>query len=142
MQNFMPWHGLAGGILIGLAAGFYLLSVGRIAGITGILEGALKPASSSFMLNLSFLVGLPLGALLIWLLAPQLFPRISVEGGTLTLVAAGLPVGFGSRIGSGCTSGHGVCGLPRFSVRSLVATLTFMGTAAATVFVVRHVVGG
>lgn len=141
MHDFMPWHGLAGGILIGLAAGLYLLSVGRIAGITGILEGALKPATATFMLNLSFLVGLPLGAMLIWLLAPQLLPRISFSGGTLTILAAGLLVGFGSRIGSGCTSGHGVCGLPRFSVRSLAATLTFMATAAATVFVIRHVVG-
>ncbi len=142
MQNFMPWHGLAGGALIGLAAGFYLLSVGRMAGISGILEGALKPASPSFMLELSFLVGLPIGATLVWLLAPQLLPQISLGGGTVTIVAAGLLVGFGSRIGSGCTSGHGVCGLPRFSVRSLAATLTFMATAAVTVFVVRHVVGG
>lgn len=142
MQNFMPWHGLAGGVLIGLAAGFYLLSVGRIAGISGILEGALKPASPGFVLNLSFLIGLPLGAMLIWLLAPQLVPQVSFKGGMATIIAAGLLVGFGSRIGSGCTSGHGVCGLPRFSVRSLAATLTFMATAAVTVFVVRHVVGG
>lgn len=141
MQNFMPWHGLAGGILIGLAAGFYLLSVGRIAGISGILEGALKPKSPGFVLNLSFLVGLPIGALLIWLVVPHIVPRIAFGGGTATLIAAGLLVGFGSRIANGCTSGHGVCGLSRFSMRSLAATLTFMATAAATVFVMRHIVG-
>lgn len=141
MQNFMPWHGLTGGILIGLAAGFYLLSVGRMAGISGILESALKPASTSFILNLSFLVGLPLGALLIWLISPQLVPRNAFSGSTATLIAAGLLVGFGSRIANGCTSGHGVCGLPRFSVRSIAATLTFMATAAATVFIMRHLVG-
>lgn len=141
MQNFMPWHGLAGGILIGLAAGFYLLSVGRIAGISGILQGALKPTSPSFVLNLSFLVGLPIGAMLIWFVVPHIVPRIAFGGGTATLIAAGLLVGFGSRIANGCTSGHGVCGLSRFSLRSLAATLTFMATAAATVFVMRHIVG-
>lgn len=138
MQNFMPWHGLAGGALIGLAAGFYLIAVGRLAGISTILEGALKPASSSFSLNLSFLLGLPLGALVVSMLAPWLVPVASFASNSLLLVAAGLLVGFGARIANGCTSGHGICGLPRLSIRSIAATLTFMATAAAAVFIVRH----
>lgn len=140
MQNFLPWHGLIGGALIGFAAAFYLLVSGRIAGISGILEQALTPASRGFATSLAFVVGLPLGGLLISGLAPGLVPKITIGGGAGMIVAAGLLVGFGSRLGGGCTSGHGVCGLPRLSVRSLVATLTFMGVAAVTVFVVRHVV--
>ncbi len=139
MQNYLPWHGLAGGILIGLAAGFYLLVSGRIAGISGILEEALSPAAHGFALSAAFIVGLPLGGALVALLAPGLVPRIGIGSGTGVLVIAGLLVGLGARLGSGCTSGHGVCGLPRLSLRSIVATATFMVVAAVTVFVVRHV---
>jgi uncharacterized membrane protein YedE/YeeE len=140
MQNFLPWHGLAGSILIGLAAAFYLLVIGRTAGISGILENALAPSSRTFGISLAFLVGLPLGALVVLGLAPGLVPAGTVSGSTGLIVAAGLLVGLGARIGGGCTSGHGVCGLPRLSIRSIVATLTFMATAALTVFIVRHVI--
>lgn len=139
MQNFMPWHGLIGGVLIGLAAGFYLLANGRIAGISGILEQVLRPGHSAFAQSLAFVIGLPLGGLLIAAVAPGLVPQVKLGGGTALILAAGLLVGLGARIGGGCTSGHGVCGLPRFSIRSIVATATFMVVAAATVFVVRHV---
>jgi len=140
MQNFLPWHGLAGGVLIGLAAAFYLLVNGRIAGISGILENALQPSGRNFALSLAFLAGLPLGALVVAGIAPGLVPAGTITGSSLTIVIAGLLVGFGARIGGGCTSGHGVCGLPRLSVRSIVATLTFMATAAITVFIVRHMI--
>ncbi len=139
MQNFLPWHGLIGGVLIGLAASVYLLASGRTAGISGILENALQPARPAFLQALAFLVGLPLGGLVIALLAPNLVPVVKFTGGSILIIAAGLIVGLGARIGGGCTSGHGVCGLPRFSARSIVATLTFMTTAAVTVFLVRHV---
>lgn len=140
MQSFMPWHGLAGGVLIGLAAAFYLLVAGRTAGISGILEDALSPSSPNFLVGVAFVAGLPLGGLLVAAVAPGLVPNVSIGGGSGLIMAAGLLVGFGARIGSGCTSGHGVCGMPRLSIRSIVATLVFMSTAVATVFVVRHVV--
>lgn len=141
MQNFLPWHGLFGGVLIGLAAAFHLVVSGRIAGISGIIEQALTPASPGFAVSLAFLVGLPLGGLLVWGLAPGLVPSISLGGGSTGLiVASGLLVGLGARIGGGCTSGHGVCGLPRLSLRSIVATVTFMAAAGLTVFLARHVI--
>lgn len=138
MENFLPWNGLAGGILIGLAAGLYLLAVGRVAGVSGILENLLRPATPGHSINAAFVVGLPIGGLLVWLLAPGLVPQVSMAGGPAVAIVAGLLVGLGSRIGGGCTSGHGVCGIPRLSIRSIVATGTFMATAAATVFVIRH----
>ena len=140
MQNFLPWHGLIGGMLIGGAAAFYLLVCGRIAGISGILEEALTPRARGFLGSLAFVIGLPLGGLLVAGLAPGLVPKIALGGGTGLILAAGLLVGLGARIGGGCTSGHGVCGLPRLSVRSIIATLTFMAVAAVTVFVSRHVI--
>ncbi len=140
VQNFMPLHGLIGGVLIGLTAGLYLLVNGRTAGISGMVEDALKPGSSGQAVALAFLLGLPLGGLLVAAVAPGVVPPIKITGSTWLVVAAGLLVGLGARIGSGCTSGHGVCGLPRLSLRSWVATGVFMATAAATVFVVRHVI--
>lgn len=140
MQNFLPWHGLAGGFLIGLAAALYLLVNGRVAGISGIIEQVLLPGKSGFVQSLAFVVGLPLGAIVVALVAPGLVPEIKLGGGTGMIIGAGLLVGLGARIGGGCTSGHGVCGLPRFSLRSTVATLTFMAVAAVTVFVMRHVI--
>lgn len=132
---------LAGGALIGLAAALYLLLNGRIAGITGILAAATGlQRGGSRTISLGFLAGLLLGgaAAMTWVRAPDL----QIAASTPMLIIAGLLVGFGTRWGSGCTSGHGVCGLARLSPRSLVATLVFMGVAAVTVFLLRHVVGG
>lgn len=140
MSSFMPWHGLAGGVLIGLASALYLLVNGRIAGISGIVEQALTPHGSGFAQSLAFVVGLPLGGLLVSVIAPSLAPAVNLSGGTAMLVVAGVLVGLGARIGGGCTSGHGVCGLSRLSVRSMVATATFMAVAAITVFIVRRVI--
>ena len=131
---------LLGGTLIGLAAAAYLLLLGRVAGITGILAAAigLQPGGDR-RLALGFFAGLLLGTAgaIAWIRQPQ----ILIEASTPLLVIAGLLVGFGTRWSGGCTSGHGVCGLARFSPRSLAATLTFMAVAAATVFIIRHVVG-
>lgn len=140
MDSFLPWHGLAGGVLIGLSVGFYLIFVGRVSGISGILEGAMTGSSPWLTRNLAYLLGLPIGALAIAAIAPSLLPEVKLSPSLMLLAAAGILVGFGARIAGGCTSGHGVCGLPRFSVRSIVATLTFMATAAATVFVTRHLI--
>lgn len=132
---------LAGGALIGLAAALYLLLNGRIAGITGILAASTgMQQSGGRTLSLGFLAGLLLGgvAAMTWVRMPV----IQIEATTPMLIVAGLLVGFGTRWGSGCTSGHGVCGLARLSPRSLVATMLFMGVAAVTVFVLRHVLGG
>lgn len=140
MQSFMPWHGLAGGLLIGLAAGLYLIANGRVAGVSGIVEQAMQPASSGFAQSLAFVIGLPLGAVAVALIAPALVPEIKLGGSSAMIAAAGLLVGLGARIGGGCTSGHGVCGVSRLSARSIIATLTFMIAAAATVFVARHLI--
>lgn len=131
---------LMGGMLIGLSAFVLLVFNGRIAGISGILEG-LFDATSERSWRLAFLAGLLVGGGALFFLRPDLFGQ--AEGrSTLTIVVAGLLVGFGTRLGSGCTSGHGICGLPRFSRRSLVAVVTFMATGMATVYVVQHLLGG
>ena len=128
---------LAGGVLIGLAATLLLWLDGRVAGVSGILNGVLFPAAGDVSWRLAFLVGLVGAAGLYMAFVPGApvprgdFPRIG-------LVVAGLLVGFGTRMGNGCTSGHGVCGLGRLSGRSLAAVATFMATAIATTFVVRH----
>ena len=137
-QSFTPWQSAAGGVLIGVAAAMLLLLNGRIAGISLIAAGLLKPKRGDCPWRAAFVAGL--------LCAPALYaiaagPVVSViDAGYPVLVAAGLIVGLGTRYGSGCTSGHGVCGLSRLSPRSLVATLSFMGAGFATVFVIRHVV--
>lgn len=130
-----------GGLLIGSAAALYLVVAGRIMGVSGLLAGAtgLGP-SDSRLRPMLFLVGLLGGALLATRWTGM--PDITVTGASPLLIAGGLLVGYGTRLGSGCTSGHGVCGMARLSPRSLVATAVFMGVAAATVFVVRHVIGG
>jgi uncharacterized protein len=134
--EFTPWPSLAGGMLIGLAAALFVLLQGRIAGISGVLGGALGAKAGDRGWRWAFVAGL-VAAPLAWALAVSpIAPRI--EAGTGTLIAAGLLVGAGTRFASGCTSGHGVCGLARGSLRSLVATLSFMGAGFATVFVVRH----
>ncbi|BBM04082.1 YeeE/YedE family protein [Microbulbifer sp. GL-2] len=132
---FTPATAFTGGALIGLASVLLLLFNGRIAGISGIIGGLLDRASGIGW-RLAFIAGM-LIAPLAWQVFSAL-PTIEIEAGYPTLIAAGLLVGFGSRYGSGCTSGHGVCGLSRLSIRSLVATLVFMTAGFATVFVVRH----
>lgn len=134
--HFTPWTSLAGGLLIGAAAAIFLLFSGRIAGISGILGGLLRPAKGDVAWRLAFLAGLLLAPLIYRLLGP--LPETRVDADTATLVAAGLLVGIGTRYGGGCTSGHGVCGIARLSPRSLVATACFMAAGFATVFLVRH----
>jgi uncharacterized membrane protein YedE/YeeE len=138
--EFTPWTGLLGGALIGLASSLLMLANGRIAGISGILGPSLFPSQGDLVWRLAFLVGLPLGAGIVQQLSADLHgfaitPRLGV------LIAGGLLVGFGTQLGNGCTSGHGVCGLARGSRRSLVATLVFMASGVGTVFIMRHVVG-
>lgn len=138
METFTPVSGFIGGMLIGLAATLLLVANGRIAGISGILGGVVKPVRGNVAWRVLFIVGIWLGALAFWLARGEVIP-MRIEAGWPTLIVAGLLVGFGTRLGSGCTSGHGVCGLGRASKRSIVATLVFMVTAIATVFVTRHV---
>lgn len=138
---FTPGPALIGGLLIGLAAALYLLGNGRIAGISGIVGAPLRALTArtglrSQRLNLLFLVGLLLAPWM-WQLAAPL-PAATVDVGPLALVIAGLFVGVGVRMGQGCTSGHGVCGLSRLSLRSLVNVLAFMGAGFVTVFLLRH----
>lgn len=134
--DFTPLTALGGGLLIGLAAALFVLFNGRIAGISGILGGLLRPAPGERGWRIAFLFGLVAAPLVYTLAAP--LPAMRIDAGTGTLIAAGLLVGVGTRYGAGCTSGHGVCGLARGSVRSLAATLAFMGAGFATVFIVRH----
>ena len=134
---FTPWSSLAGGVLIGVAAAMFLLLNGRIAGISGILGGLLKPIKGDVAWRVAFVAGL-VGAPLVYTLVAAA-PPLQIDAGYGALMAAGLLVGIGTRYGAGCTSGHGVCGLSRLSLRSLVATVAFMGAGFVTVFVVRHV---
>ena len=138
-SQFTPGAALTGGLLIGLAAASFLLLNGRIAGISGILGGLLVPARRDILWRGAFLAGL-VGTPSLWLLFSEL-PPIQIDAGYPALIVAGLLVGIGTRYGSGCTSGHGVCGLSRLSPRSLVATLSFMATGFLTVFVIRHLMG-
>ncbi len=141
MNNFTPFAALAGGLLIGISASLLLWLNGKIAGISGIVNGALwTKASDDRIWRVLFIVGLIAGGFIYLALFPgTIQPR---TGFSLWLVgAAGLLVGLGTALGGGCTSGHGVCGLSRLSIRSLVATVTFLVTAIVTVFVMRHVLG-
>jgi uncharacterized membrane protein YedE/YeeE len=133
---FTPWTALAGGVLIGAAAVLFASVVGRIAGISGILGGLLRPHQGDVGWRVAFLVGL-IGAPVLYRLAGGSWP-FELQSSNAMIVTAGLLVGWGTRYGSGCTSGHGVCGLARRSPRSLVATLAFMATGVATVLAVRH----
>ncbi|CAG9413078.1 MULTISPECIES: YeeE/YedE family protein [Providencia] len=134
--NFTPWSAAIGGILIGLAAAILLILNGRIAGISGILAGVLKPVKGDTAWKLAFIVGI--------LVAPLLFtafvyaPEVTITTSTPLLIAAGLLVGFGTRLGGGCTSGHGICGMARFSRRSIIAVVIFMLVAFITVAVINH----
>lgn len=140
-EAFTPWSALAGGVLIGLAAALMVVLLGRIAGISGIVGNLLQPATwgsvKQWGWRVAFVVGM-VAAPVVWQgFAP--LPAMEMPANPWVIVPAGLLVGFGTRLGSGCTSGHGVCGLSRLSLRSLAATLMFMATGVLTVFVVRHV---
>lgn len=137
--HFTPWSALAGGALIGLAAGLFIVANGRIAGISGLLGSLLARGGEGRGEKALFLLGLLLAPLLWQVLAP--LPAIEFQGGWLSLLVSGLLVGVGTRYGAGCTSGHGVCGISRLSPRSLAATLCFMAAGFATVFVLRHLLG-
>ena len=136
---FTPWSSLAGGVLIGIATAMFILLNGRIAGISGVLGGLLKPAKGDVAWRLAFVLGL-VGAPSAYLLFNNV-PSLQIDAGYAALVAAGLLVGVGTRYGSGCTSGHGVSGLSRLSPRSLAATASFMGAGFLTVYVARHLFG-
>ena len=136
--NFTPWPALAGGLLIGLAAALFINLNGRIMGASGIIGGLIRPSADAPW-RLSFIAGLlaaPLLAAIAGLASAPSFPA-----GTATLIVAGLLVGIGTRLGAGCTSGHGVCGISRLSPRSIAATAIFMLAGVVTVFVVRHILG-
>ena len=135
--HFTPWTSLAGGLLLGLAAALFILFSGRVLGISGIVGGLLHPRKGDAGWRLAFVLGMLVAPSLYALFAGPLQPRIDAGWGMV--VVAGLLVGVGTRYGSGCTSGHGVCGLSRLSPRSLVATLAFMGAGFVTVFLIRHV---
>ena len=137
-QSFTPWSSLAGGILIGAAASVLILFNGRIAGISGIIGGLLKPTGGDIGWRIAFIGGL-LAAPLLYRLTAEL-PAIEIDAGNGVLIAAGLLVGVGTRYGSGCTSGHGVCGISRLSPRSLAATLIFMAAGFAATYAVRHLI--
>lgn len=140
-ESYLVVMGLTGGLLIGLGAAVLLLFSGRIAGISGILGGLLGKWDDTAVWRVPFILGIPAGAWLVSLFKDS-GVVVQLDVSRWELVVAGLLVGIGTRLGSGCTSGHGVCGLARLSRRSIVATATFMITAALTVFAVRHVVGG
>jgi len=135
-QHFTPWPAFAGGVLIGLAAAILILVNGRIAGISGIIGGLLRPIRGDVAWRLAFIAGM--------IFAPAIFgifyvlPESRVDASWGILIVSGLLVGVGTRYGSGCTSGHGVCGISRLSPRSIVATLVFMGVGFATVYLMRH----
>ena len=134
--HFTPWTSLAGGILIGIAAAMFLLLNGRIAGISGILGGLLRPKAGDTGWRVAFVLGMVAAPLVYQMVEP--LPAVQIDASTALLVVAGLLVGVGTRYGSGCTSGHGVCGLSRLSPRSLAATAAFMGAGFLAVYVTRH----
>ena len=137
---FTPWASLAGGALIGLAALWLLHTNGRIAGISGIVGGLLRPAPLDRGWRIAFIIGMLIAPAAWAVIGP--LPAMVIDADFPLLIVAGLVVGISTRYGAGCTSGHGVCGMSRLSPRSLVATAAFMGSGFITVFVVRHLVGG
>jgi len=140
MENFTPISAFSGGLLIGLSAVLLLLFTGRIAGISGMMGGLIQAPRAEIYWRIAFLAGIVLGAFLLHLLMPELNrPRENFPVWLLAL--GGFLVGFGTRLGNGCTSGHAVCGIARLSIRSIVATCTFMISGFATVFVIRHLFG-
>ncbi len=137
---FTPWSALIGGVFIGISAAMFVLLNGRIAGISGVLGGLLRPVRGDVAWRAAFVAGLVAAPLVYALFATVPAARIDADTGALVL--AGLLVGIGTRYGSGCTSGHGVCGLSRLSPRSLVATGAFMAAGFVTVYVIRHLLAG
>ncbi|MSQ48314.1 MAG: YeeE/YedE family protein [Deltaproteobacteria bacterium] len=141
MEQFTPIASLCGGVLIGLSASLLLLSDGKIAGISGIVGGLLPPIKNDTAWRLLFILGLLAGGLPFQLFLPEVL-TIGITRSTSTLILAGLLVGFGTRVGNGCTSGHGVCGISRLSPRSLISTVTFIVTGAITVYIMNYLLGG
>jgi len=137
-NNFTPWASLIGGLIIGLATVLFLMFNGRIAGISGIVGGLLNPKRDDISWRIAFIAGLVLSPLVFGLVFPM--PKVQIDASYPLLVLAGLLVGIGTRYGSGCTSGHGVCGLSRRSPRSMVATLAFMLAGFVTVYIIRHLI--
>ncbi len=135
--NFTPGLSLLGGVLAGAASALFILNNGRIAGISGILGGLLNPRKDDIIWRVAFLLGLIAAPTVTFMFMPA--PEVTIEAETATLLIAGILVGVGTRYGSGCTSGHGICGLSRLSPRSLIATLSFMVAGMAVVFVMRHI---
>lgn len=140
MHDFTPITALFGGVLIGLSASAMLLLDGKIAGISGILAGVTRPVKGDTLWRICFLAGLLTGGLLLRVLLPGAFDFGIIRPFPM-LMMAGLLVGFGTRLGSGCTSGHGICGVSRLSMRSIVATVTFIFTGALVVYLVNHLMG-
>jgi uncharacterized membrane protein YedE/YeeE len=141
MEGFTPYMSFSGGVLIGLAAVALLYFNGRIAGLSGIVNGVLRPKQGDVAWRVVFIAGLLTGALLIRLFHPEAM-QIRIDVSLPAIIAGGLLVGLGTRIGNGCTSGHGVCGVGRLAPRSIVASLVFVAAAVATTYVLRHVLGG
>lgn len=139
--SFTPIPSLLGGMILGIAAALYVLLHGRILGISGIISGLLHPKQDDRAWRIVLVLGL-LTAPVLAALFFEIRPIVEVDADWIAIIIAGLLVGFGSQYGSGCTSGHGICGLSRLSPRSLVATLSFMGAGFLVVFVLRHVIGG
>lgn len=137
MENFTPFSGLLGGALIGLGAVMFMAFNGRIAGISGIVGGLLDADRQGISWRVSFLVGLIAAPLVYGLIAGGM-PTVTIDGGMTAMTLGGLLVGFGTRLGSGCTSGHGVCGIARLSPRSITATIIFMSFGILTVSLIRH----
>ena len=137
--HFTPWTSLGGGILLGIASAMFVLLNGRILGISGILGGLLAPRTGDIGWRFAFLLGMGAAPMVFGaVMPPELLPAVRIDASEPVIALAGVLVGLGTRYGSGCTSGHGVCGLSRLSPRSLVATLSFMAAGFATVFLVRH----
>lgn len=137
-NNFTPWTSLAGGLMIGLATVMFSMFNGRIAGVSGIVGGLLNPIRGDISWRIAFVAGLVLSPLPLSLASP--LPKVQIESSYPILIVAGLLVGIGTRYGSGCTSGHGVCGLSRRSPRSMVATVAFMLAGFVIVYIFRHLV--
>ncbi len=136
MENFTPWTSLLGGILIGISASIMILMNGRIAGISGIVGSISSAHRADIPWRITFIAGLVISPF-IYLLFGDI-PVINLQASHMQIVAAGLLVGLGSRLGSGCTSGHGVCGIARLSIRSMVATIVFIAAGMLTVYLMRH----
>ena len=138
-EHFTPWASLGGGVLLGIASALFVLLNGRILGISGILGGLLAPRRGDIGWRLAFLLGMGAAPFVFAaLMPPELLPVVRIDASEPVVALAGVLVGVGTRYGSGCTSGHGVCGLSRLSPRSLVATLSFMAAGFAIVYLLRH----